>query len=500
MCIRLSQVLQRLHEARPPRKRPGAARTDQAHVQKLRERVLAILRVLFDRVDGRRPYQPVWLFVDAIAARAGKGSSTVARALAEAEDLKIIHRVKRGALGAHAAHGWLVHAVLIEASRKKRPWEGEPLLFPRPWNPEGEPPLLHDIRNLDVQELDGKRVGAKPPRPRPPAGGWQPSAPQAPPRAARAAEVAPAVSLSPPPGAGGVGPRLGELSPEVNYWKWLHASAAAGGWADGAVEVVGQRRRRDGTRGGEFPLASSPLQVEVAAAAVHAALAEAARRGLVETSFRLRRQDDAHGLLLIDDVEPSMLCQVQSLVSVCAVLQTSPGNLQISLAAPRALTRDERCAVNRSLQKRFESDLGAVGGAQIRRLPGSMNYKPTLAVPFKSVLLGECVAGTLSERLLVELLAQGAEPVAAAPQMLKRNVAATASGGHAGGGVDQSKLDWAWTKAQLRDGVRADAVEFELLQRARARGKKTPHLYAPLTVKNAIAALARELGNPRRCR
>jgi len=195
-------------------------------------------------------------------------------------------------------------------------------------------------------------------------------------------------------------------------------------------------------------------------------------------------------------------------------LETSPSNLQVSMMAPRPLRRDETLAVQRALARRCGLTLAAVQQHQPRRVPGSVNNKFELLVPFVTRLFCEPVAGTISIDQLAELLAEDKAYAAAvlAGTVVEINVAkqatsvaeaavATIKPKRVGGGTDDSGSgeDWRWLKLRMgrvggRDRDRLVA-ELEVRARERHRQKKSPgdpdHLrYAELTVKKALALVA----------
>jgi hypothetical protein len=175
--------------------------------------------------------------------------------------------------------------------------------------------------------------------------------------------------------------------------------------------------------------------------------------------------DAYHPLLLVDDLTESALVAVLDRFPGAAV-ETSPGNFQATLVASRPLANAERLAVQRELARRFGGDSGATGGMQLRRVPGSLNYKPTLAKPFAARLFGEPEVGVVGATMLAELLAGAAAEQTASSGAVQAPREARL-------GADESRDDFVWVMGELRRfrGARGEALVLALTDRAVARHK-----------------------------
>jgi len=315
------------------------------------------------------------------------------------------------------------------------------------------------------------------------------------------------------------------------FWNWLVTSAAAAGWVakeegswpgakPGDLEFALQRRSKAaGQRGGTFNNQRASLALEPALHGARDALRDAWRfsheheRRAVEPVFW---PVGNHALLLIDDLKPEQLSLFNGWQGM-AVIETSPGNLQVLLMAPRALRGDELLAAQRALARRAGLTCAAVQQHQPRRFPGSRNCKPGLAEPFTTRLIGVPAPGTISGAQLAELLAEDARYVApdpAASTTAGGGAARTAKKSTAGAAGDTSAAavrqrrqhadnsgsgqDWAWLMERLGSvrGRDHERLVEELAARAGARerqGKRTgdpDHLrYARATVDRAVAEL-----------
>ena len=304
------------------------------------------------------------------------------------------------------------------------------------------------------------------------------------------------------------------------YWGWLRASAAAAGWAEkqegqwagsrpGDLRFVLQERKKTtGERGATLlPLVVTLSKV---AAGAEAALKNAAReqkRGRkVEAVFQPVGETP---LLLIDDLKPEHV-QLFSGWRGVAIFETSPGNLQASLMAPRPLKSWEALAAHRALARRCGLSLAAVSATHFRRFEGSVNNKKALSEPFTTRLFCEPVDGTLTAAQLADLLAEDAAHIAspatktAAVSAQKTEFVApafAAKKARSVSGPDNSASadDWHWLMLRMNrvGGQDRDRLIAALVDRAGARlrqGKRTDnkdHLrYAEWTVDRAIARRA----------
>ena len=88
------------------------------------------------------------------------------------------------------------------------------------------------------------------------------------------------------------------------------------------------------------------------------------------------RPKGEHNLTLVDDLN---LAKVQAMKDAgfapALVVQTSPGNFQVWLKHPEALTKEVSTAAARKLAERFGGDLGAADWRHFGRLAGFTNRK-----------------------------------------------------------------------------------------------------------------------------
>lgn len=301
------------------------------------------------------------------------------------------------------------------------------------------------------------------------------------------------------------------------YWGWLRASAAAAGWAEkqegqwagsraGDLRFVLQERKKTtGERGATL----LPLVVTLsdAAAGAEAALKNAARevkRGRkIEAVFQPVGETP---LLLIDDLKPEHV-QLFSGWRGVAIFETSPGNLQASLMAPRPLKIWEALAAHRALARRCGLTLAAVSATHLRRFGGSVNNKKALSSPFATRLFCDPVDGTMTAEQLADLFAEDAAHVAdpltktaAVPKPKNESGApvfpAKKTRSVAGADDSGSADDWRWLMQKMDrvGGQNREQLVAALVDRAGERSRQfkradhSDHLrYAEWTVDKAFA-------------
>ncbi len=307
-------------------------------------------------------------------------------------------------------------------------------------------------------------------------------------------------------------------STDSRYWAWLQASAAVAGWKEkkegqwvgariGDLRFVLQERgKTTDERGATFLPVVVPLSAAAAgaAAAVKNATREAKRGRVVEAVFQPLGETP---LLLIDDLKPPHLGLFDGWKGV-AVFETSPGNLQASLMAPRPLKTWETIAVQRALARRCGLTLAAVSATHFRRFEGSKNHKKALAETFVTRLFCEPIPGTLAAAQLAELLAEDAATAVANTATviaLKTESSAPVYGGKkvpsiSGPDHSGSAHDWRWLMQKIdrvgghdrgHDRVSLAAQLADRAGERQRQGKRADdadHLrYAQLTVDRALA-------------
>lgn len=539
MSIEFSQVAQRIQ-----------VRWDDGTLRRPSRAVAQLMQQLGLAAYRDDPHRPVRISARELARRMGLDpieGKAVRRAVREAERLGLIRRESPpiGALGTHPAWPIWLHPALIEAAGQPRPWQGPPLVFPRAWT-ETQADLSHSVTwgvemTGGADPLHSVTWGVKMTRRKgmckhtPPAspGGAQAGqsgrarqdpGPRAEPRPAlsfpcpqggRGGVVLPPTATAQVPaalssgaaqegdavGKGVRGKPLRDVDvPCGAFWEWLAGGLAEAGWG-GGVEFIGQRRKKDGERGGQFTLGRCTAGAGLGSAA-RAALAKASAYGrgtaAVEVTFRLA--GDLHPLLLADDLDAAAAGRLAALPGV-ALIETSPGNWQASLIAPRPLTAAERVGAQRALARRLGGDPGAVTRSQLRRPPGSVNGKPSLPEPFVARLAGAPRAGVVPAQWLEELLTEGmAAPAAssAAGAGPARRAAGEQLIGTCAAGRDDSGSgqDFGWLMRQLTRASRASDAHLllELMSRAAARarrGKVDPREHEDYARRTLAAAHAR---------
>lgn len=161
------------------------------------------------------------------------------------------------------------------------------------------------------------------------------------------------------------------------------------------------------------------------------------------------------------------------------VVRSSPGRFQVLWSVPRGeLGHAGAEALVKGLAGRYGADTQVIDVARVLRLPGYNNWKRGGA-PCRLVSSSGRVA-QLSE-FPSDLPAPPAAPVAAPPGRR------AASGG---GDSSPSGRDWAWVRAQLRQGRDPQALVGELAERR--SDKPRPGAYARRTVERAAGSLRAE--------
>jgi hypothetical protein len=183
---------------------------------------------------------------------------------------------------------------------------------------------------------------------------------------------------------------------------------------------------------------------------------------------------DGSRILLVDDLKTSEPVLAGHLY---CILKTSAGNYQHFYVACRAISNDERGAIQTRLAAAHGGDPAATSGCQPHRAPGSVNYKQGRDL-FVTCLVSSSVAGS----------------TVAAPDAATVLPAPVADDGNDGGckleheprlqgeHKSQSEEDWAWVMRNWHRGE--DLVLADLHRRSVGRGKHFG--YAAKTVAKAV--------------
>lgn len=186
------------------------------------------------------------------------------------------------------------------------------------------------------------------------------------------------------------------------YWDFIRKGFESIGFSAQLTTAVQYRRLFDGARGGPHSNRSRKVCLSAVKAEV-AKVAQYAQKETLEATFRVDSPE--HPLLLIDDLDEGAL---DRLPDACAVLETSPGNYQATLIAPRKLSGKEFLLVEDGLLVMLGGgDQGAKGIRQLRRFPGSINNKPGLSTAFVTRVHRVSKRLTLTMNELGELIETG---------------------------------------------------------------------------------------------
>lgn len=210
-----------------------------------------------------------------------------------------------------------------------------------------------------------------------------------------------------------------------DFFEWLAQHGVT------RVRLAAQTRKRDGQRGAPLgfgrpgkPIAEGlPVSVGQAADLAASLLARLQSPSIGKARLELvtAAAEDTRGFsksILVDDLNAD---GVRLLATKWrgpgAILETSPGNFQAVLILAQPLGRDDRKSITDQLVDLTGGDKGAKGSQQFHRLPGSINYKPTLPDPFVCRVV-EFFHGTgegVSPVMRSQLLAQPITPVQVMP-------------------------------------------------------------------------------------
>lgn len=417
----------------------------------------AVMGVIGSALQAKTATQGVGLFVEEIAKRAFKGKRSVQMALKQAETLGLIRRVRQAGsiVGRQKPHLILVHSVLISQAGEKNAHKGPILLFPRDWN---DLSLLLPEEEVSASPLERQSIGSAV---SPPA--TAPRLPRA--RGARTTDLTrPAPHQIPSLDLDAIQRSL------AAYFGWI-AHACRGVGHEPTFQIAAQRRNRGGVRGGVFSpcgLAAEVSERDVVQAAASAVQWSAPKRA--ELTFQLCSK--THPVLLLDDITAAGLT---SLPWPGAVVETSPGNFQVTLVADRPLSAQDRLLAQHGLQRHTNADKGAVSASQLRRMPGSVNGKFELSAAFVATLHSVPGVGQLccAEGLVDRFIAAGRERSGAASEAGGYRNKPADSTPKTGVAKSQSEADFGWLIYQLTRKAPRPHGELleELAAKAGARGR-----------------------------
>jgi hypothetical protein len=282
------------------------------------------------------------------------------------------------------------------------------------------------------------------------------------------------------------------------YFGWLIESCRLAGH-EPVCEILGQRRNRDGRRGGTFvpPGIGDALTTKNLTSSAWHAVRRAAQEG-IELTFRLRGSE--HPVLLVDDIG---IDDLHDLPWPGAVIETAPGNLQATLVAHRPLSPQERLFAQRALQVSMGADPGAVGASQLRRLPGSINGKPELPSGFVARLHAQPAPSLPPASLVDALIDAGRAQVTSAAASISPSQDRDGRRAKHTEATDQSRVEFGWTMHQITRRRRRSDDELVRELTAKAAGRRRHGLppehpshehYARRTLAAAQRALGKLVG------
>jgi hypothetical protein len=195
---------------------------------------------------------------------------------------------------------------------------------------------------------------------------------------------------------------------------------------------------------------------------------------------------DAHPIIMLDDL-PLARAQAICRKYAGASVETSPGNAQDWIVCSRALTREERQDVARSLCRLVGSDPGAISEPRWGRLPGFQQRKP-------------------GKTGWTNLLAISTGPAPALDPTPHLSPAPAARGGGGGGGsfivrqssvrqssvtgdMNMSRREFAFACYALRAGVDPSVVQQRVAAHVAVTGRKKSPSYPASVVTAALSRL-----------
>lgn len=155
-----------------------------------------------------------------------------------------------------------------------------------------------------------------------------------------------------------------------------------------------QRKKKDGQRGaplgfgrpGKRVAEGPPVRTAAAADLAQKLLARLEYMGKSRLELITAAAEDTQGLsksILIDDLSADGVLLVKTKWrGPGAILETSPGNHQAILILAEPMGRPARKSITDQLVELAAGDAGATAAGQLHRFPCSVNYKPSLPVPF----------------------------------------------------------------------------------------------------------------------
>jgi hypothetical protein len=191
-----------------------------------------------------------------------------------------------------------------------------------------------------------------------------------------------------------------------------------------------------------------------------------------------------HAIVMLDDLPTATAAAVARKYRALAV-ETSPGNAQAWIVCSRALTREQRQDVARSLCHLIGSDPGAISEPRWGRLAGFRQRKP----------------GKVGFLTRVIAASRNSPPLNPTPHLVGASSPPAARAGHGGGvvayhsssntpaGGDESRREFAFACHALKRGMTPAEVEAAIAAHVAATGRRKSAGYAARTVAAALSRL-----------
>lgn len=389
MCISVKQVMQRVMVRQPD----GAVVKPGHHIISVLGEIG--LAALCDHL-----HEPTLIGAREIARRIGKESceaKSVRRAINKCVAYGILRRESPPAEDFRANRPWPVwfHPAIIEASQASKPWNGPDIIFPRAWTDVMVFGTCTHLNPLVESKPTDECYFAANKIHRPAAGVFNSKKMEQPTSAAFYFDGNDLNNVGLPD------PSVLNEFDATAFWRWIADGLCNSRW-EGWLSLYGQRRKKDGQRGGTFTLAQVMVEKESIAdvlgpqlesaslCAIAAATSRSPKRGpLIEVVFKLDTLP--HPLLLVDDVTLTTAMEELKALPGVALVETSPGCYQASIMMREPLSAAQLVQAQRGFAQLYGGDAGAVGRQQLRRPPGSMNQKRSLAQPFAAIV--RCLNG-----------------------------------------------------------------------------------------------------------
>lgn len=194
-------------------------------------------------------------------------------------------------------------------------------------------------------------------------------------------------------------------------------------------------------------------------------------------------------MVFLDDVAPAQAAEIAAQFSAM-IIETSPGLCHVWLAVSRPLNEAERRAIQQQLIAAHGGDPGSVSGEHFGRLPGFKNHKRGgVFVNTKAISAGRLYPVGDLDSFAAAGEARQAAARASEGICMYESLGGWSSESEREFGFVIGRLRWLSRNAPERMQEEAARLRHELIEKARARGKRDPADYAARTIKAALARL-----------